>query len=335
MYTYNKKFYEYVEMHTSTSAKIVMPYIINLLNPKSVVDFGCAEGIWLEAARETDPDISVLGLDGDYVDRSRLKIPPECFRAVDLSKPIRLPKKYDLAISLEVAEHISEKNSTVFIENITNASDNILFSAAVPGQGGENHLNEQWQSYWVKKFEGKGYYADESIRDAFWNEKRIIFWYKQNILFFSKKEKSEDSKKCKHNIYDIVHPELAVSLRMAINELESQIYFLLTHEEEYKKIDLACKRAVEMKKDIIIYPFGMMGRICKKILNNKYRVLETAIVDNKLRLDSLNSISVRDLSELKENFIVLECCSNPGCKESVMRELREVVEEKNISSIFG
>ena len=148
--------------------------------------------------------IEILGIDGDYVHRDRLKIPAKNFLAADLRAPIFLEKRFDLAISTEVAEHLEEEQEEVYLENITKTSDQILFTAAVPGQMGVNHINEQWQSYWIKKFRERGYYCDYSIRDYFWNDKRINSWRRQNILYFSKKEtKLAEGKP----LMDVIHPE--------------------------------------------------------------------------------------------------------------------------------
>lgn len=205
MFLYDEKFYSNMENISMKMANIMMPYVINWIKPKSVVDFGCGEGIWLSAIKSVDANIEIFGLDGDYISKSRLRIPEECFLPVNLEREIELDRKYDLAISLEVAEHIAEKYSDIFVDSLIKSSDNILFSAAIPGQGGTNHINEQWQSYWIEKFKKRGYFVDISIREFFWNEERISPWRRQNILFFSK---SRGEVTERNEIYDIVHPKM-------------------------------------------------------------------------------------------------------------------------------
>jgi hypothetical protein len=92
------------------------------------------------------------------VNKNRLKIPKECFAEVELDKGISVDRKYDLAISVEVAEHLPPNAADIFIESIVKASDIVLFSAAIPFQGGTNHINEQWPEYWNKLFNKNGYY---------------------------------------------------------------------------------------------------------------------------------------------------------------------------------
>src|SRR5580704_15541831 len=87
------------------SAGCVVPIVLSLLPARSVIDVGCGVGTWTSKFLESGVP-SVLGIDGDYVNRDLLRIPPECFAAFDLAKPIQIDKRFDLAICLEVAEHL-------------------------------------------------------------------------------------------------------------------------------------------------------------------------------------------------------------------------------------
>jgi hypothetical protein len=159
--------------------------IFNLLKPHSLIDFGCGNGTWIKAFASLGVN-ELLGIDGDYVKKENLLIDPKFFRPYDLSKKFRTPKKYDLAISLEVAEHLEKKYAEQFIENIINHSDIILFSAATPGQGGVEHLNEQQISYWAEKFFNHGYIPFDFIRKKLKDFKNIEPWYLYNTLLYIK-----------------------------------------------------------------------------------------------------------------------------------------------------
>ena len=172
-------------VHNFKAPNEIVPFVINLLNPKSVVDIGCGIGTWLAIFKEHGVQ-KILGLDGSFVDKKLLKIHETSFKEVDLEKSFELENKFDLAISLEVAEHISFENSDVFIKSICNLSDLVIFSAAIPNQGGQNHINEQPPMFWIQKFELKGYKAYDVIRPVFWNNVDVDWWYKQNIFIFSK-----------------------------------------------------------------------------------------------------------------------------------------------------
>lgn len=130
----------------------------------------------------------VLGIDGDYVNRDKLRIAEHEFQSQDLSGPLSINKRFDLVISLEVAEHISEENSDNFVKSLTNLGEVVLFSAAIPGQGGTDHINEQWPSYWAEKFLAHGYLPVDCIRKRVWDDEKIMYWYAQNILIFTHKE---------------------------------------------------------------------------------------------------------------------------------------------------
>lgn len=333
MFVYNQEFYKHVEEHSRKEAEIIVPYILEKFHPKSIVDFGCAEGVWLSVIQSIEKESSILGLDGDYINKNQLKIPVSCFQAVDLSKPIQLQRKYDLAISLEVAEHIEEKYSDIFVDNLVKASDYIVFSAAIPGQGGTHHVNEQRQSYWINKFECRGYIVDNSVRNHFWNEAEIIFYYKQNILCFINKrvalEKTEEKE-----IYDVVHPDLLMKLRDTLNDKIPQLYTIINHPEDFEKIDCTCRKVLKTHKKIVIYPFGVMGKICKELLNCAYGVQEFAIVDNILCSMESNIISLEELSKLDEEFVIIECCNNPIFHNEVWRKLEKKIKDKEIYRIF-
>jgi SAM-dependent methyltransferase len=169
------------------SARIVVPALISLLRPRSVIDVGCGSGAWLSAFRENGVE-QILGLDGDHVDPSWLVIPKDYFRAVDLAKPFDLDRKFDLAMSLEVAEHLPKKHARDFVRNLVNLSPLVVFSAAVPFQGGVHHVNEQWPEFWQGLFEESGYKSLDLIRKQFWKNAGVKYWYRQNMFLFARED---------------------------------------------------------------------------------------------------------------------------------------------------
>jgi len=174
-------------IHNFEAAEEIVPFIIKLTNPKSVVDIGCGLGTWLKVFMDNNIT-DVLGIDGAYVDRKKLTIPENCFFPQDLTTPLVIKRKYDLAISLEVAEHLPDSISDSFVKSLTQASDVILFSAAIKNQGGENHINEQWYEYWQLKFANHGYKFYDVVRGFYWWNPKVDWWYAQNIFIVSNKE---------------------------------------------------------------------------------------------------------------------------------------------------
>lgn len=198
------------KMHNMDSSRIIVEKILQFYGPKSVVDFGCGLGTFLKAFKEKGV-ADVLGLDGEWVNRKLLNnyINHNEFLVVDLETKIDLKKKFDLAISLEVAEHLSKEKATLFVENLVNASDVILFSAAVPLQGGQNHINEQWVEFWQDKFAKHNYVFNDIIRRDLWNNKDVKWWYRQNMFIVTSNEKEFKQNNFSKNIeiLDYIHPE--------------------------------------------------------------------------------------------------------------------------------
>ena len=181
--TYNQDFYEDLKSTSATAAKYVTPYIIETFSPKSILDVGCGLGEWLRHFYLQGIE-DIRGVDGEYVKETELKIPKKNFTSRNLELSFSENRKFDLVMSLEVAEHLSEKAAEQFVETLTVHGDLILFSAAVPGQIGTYHINEQWQEYWIEKFNKRGYKHYDLIRTKFWNNPHVAWWYKQNAFIF-------------------------------------------------------------------------------------------------------------------------------------------------------
>ncbi|TXB63793.1 class I SAM-dependent methyltransferase [Phaeodactylibacter luteus] len=188
------------DIHNTNAAKHIIPFLLKRIQVKSVLDIGTGLGTWLDVFLENNIN-DVLGIDGAYVDKKLLSIPLKYFKEYDLRTKLDLDKQFDLVVSLEVVEHIDGKYEDIFFGNIINHGDTVLFSAAIPGQGGQNHLNEQWHQYWIDKFNSVGYKCYDIIRPHFWNTTEIEWWYRQNMFLFSKKDfMFEEFRKPMHNL---------------------------------------------------------------------------------------------------------------------------------------
>lgn len=180
---YNKDFYEDQQDGSLLSAREVWPVVFKYVRPASVIDIGCGVGTWLKALDEQHI-ADYLGVDGEYVRASELLIKPEKFVSHDLTRYFEAPRKFDLAISLEVGEHLPDASADQLVKTLTNAADAVLFSAALPGQTGTYHINEQWPEYWAAKFTAAGYTAIDCIRKEIWQNSRIPVWYRQNMILY-------------------------------------------------------------------------------------------------------------------------------------------------------
>jgi SAM-dependent methyltransferase len=183
---YNDAFYRDRQNKTRVATDEIVGRLLRIIpKPQSAVDLGCGVGAWLATLRELGVE-NVFGLDGPWVNRKYLAIKPEEFQQQDLTKPVSLDRRFDLAISLEVAEHLPEECSDQFVQNLVSLSDFVLFSAAPPMQGGANHINEQLIDYWLEKFERSGYVGIDCLRPYIWNDRRIGVWYRQNMALYVK-----------------------------------------------------------------------------------------------------------------------------------------------------
>ena len=188
---YTKKFYDRQVRMSVQSAQGVIPHLLSVYKPSSVVDVGCGLGSWLSVFKEHGVS-DIMGLDGAYVRKDQMLISAATeFAATDLSRPVILPRRYDLAVSMEVAEHLPSHRAESFIQDLVKLSDVVLFSAAIPFQGGTGHVNENWLEYWARLFMQNGYRVSDFLRPLIWNDSNIGSWYRQNLLVFYN-EKNQD-----------------------------------------------------------------------------------------------------------------------------------------------
>ncbi len=186
-YTYDNNYFEFIERGSFASAMTLVPFINKLLNPQSIVDFGCGRGAWLKIWIESGVT-DVIGVDGDYVLKNELHIDVRKFRVHHLEQPIDLGRKFDLVTSFEVAEHLSADKSQSFVKTLTNHSNAILFSAATVGQGGENHINERSLESWRDMFAAHRYYPYDFLRPVFEKCSSVKPWYRYNTLLYLNSE---------------------------------------------------------------------------------------------------------------------------------------------------
>ncbi len=190
-HTYSNEFFDYIDSGARTSARRMIETIQPWLNSQSVLDLGSGRGAWLQEWREAGVT-DVLGIDGDYVDQTRLSIPTKQFQVADLTQPVKLSRRFDLAQSLEVGEHLPKSAAEELVDSLTRHSDRVLFSAAVTGQGGEFHINEQPLSFWQGLFRARGYAAFDCVRPALKYSREVEPWYRYNTVLYMNKAGCDD-----------------------------------------------------------------------------------------------------------------------------------------------
>ncbi len=185
--TYSDQFFKNQRDMSRSSAQVIIPMLLELVQPRSVVDVGCGVGGWLAVFQEHGIE-DIRGIDGAYVNKDLLFIPREAFTEYDLRQPFQPERQYDLVVSLEVAEHLPPASAETFVRTLTGLGPVVLFSAAVPFQAGVNHLNEQWQDYWAGLFRQQGYLPVDALRKRVWSNENVAFWYAQNMLLYVRED---------------------------------------------------------------------------------------------------------------------------------------------------
>ena len=181
---YSGDFYSYIDAGSRRSARVVAGILLPEIKIGSLLDIGAGHGAW--AAEWLAAGVkSVLAVDGDYVRADQLAVPKKNFRAHDLATPLDLRKRFDLVQTLEVAEHLPHDKADLFVDNLVRHGDVILFSAAVPHQGGEHHVNEQPPEYWRRKFAGRGYQPFDFLRPRLAGRSEVMPWYRFNSYIYA------------------------------------------------------------------------------------------------------------------------------------------------------
>jgi len=208
---YDKDYFQLVEAQSESSASVVVPLLCELLQPSTVVDVGCGIGTWLKYFPRNGVS-EIAGMDGPWVERETLSIPPSAFEEVDLSRPPEPTRRFDLVVSLEVAEHLPAESAGPFVDFLTGLGPAVAFSAAIPLQGGSAHVNERWPNYWSTLFAKHGYASFDVIRERIWLDERIAWWFRQNLILYIDRERVSGYERLAgtpaREALPLVHPEL-------------------------------------------------------------------------------------------------------------------------------
>lgn len=223
------------KVHNLKAPKIIVKELLKYFKPKSVIDVWC--GLWTFVKVFQDNNIKAIWIDGSRVKKSKLYINRNSFIEKDLEKEIDFKKKYDLAISLEVAEHLSKNTAENFVKTLVSCSDYIIFSAAIPWQWWFKHINEQFPCYWENLFNKHWYKFYDVFRHIFWNNPNIYWRYKQNMFLVVKKWKKIPNKLIEKTPRNIIHPELFKSSNInSKNIWKISMYLLYRFYNKIKKI---------------------------------------------------------------------------------------------------
>ena len=195
-------------LHTTAGAEAALAALLPRYQISSLLDVGAGNGTWLRAAQNAGIK-DLQGVDGLQLAQGKLHVLPDLIGYHDLNTPMDLGRKFDLVISLEVAEHIEPENAHVFVDNLVHHGDIILFAAACPGQPGTHHVNCQWPAYWQEKFNAHGFVCSDWPREKLWDNRHIEPWYRQN-MFEAKRDAARAGSEPR--LRGMIHPDLVRDL---------------------------------------------------------------------------------------------------------------------------
>ena len=219
------------------SADFILGILWDYIQPNSVLDVGCGIGTWLSAIQSRGVR-DVCGIDGPWLNTVDVTCDRSLVQVRDLEADFDLGRRFDLVVCLEVAEHLSPGAADRFIANLVRHSSAVLFSAAIPFQGGHHHVNEQFLSYWIERFARHGFQPLDFIRGRIWDDARIRWWLRQNIILFAHEQLITGSERLSAisathvRPTSIVHPDIYLSrlqiLQNQINQFQQLAALLRT-----------------------------------------------------------------------------------------------------------
>jgi SAM-dependent methyltransferase len=240
---YDPVFFREIDFGSSRSAARIVPELIQLISPTSVVDVGCGRGTWL-AEFQRGGVTDVLGIDGAWVDRRHVQ--SEHFLAHDLRNPLTLDRKFDLVISLEVAEHLPPERAEDFVSDLTALGPVVAFSASILDCTGTGEINQQWPDYWADIFAKFGFTPLDDLRFKFWNDPQIEWWYRQNMILYA------------HRDYIAARPHWR-----AMQERQPPKVLRLVHPENYSE-KMGMLLEPELRQLFRVLPRATLGTIRRR-----------------------------------------------------------------------
>jgi SAM-dependent methyltransferase len=188
---YDRRFFETTDPHHVPMYTLLADSIVELEAPASVVDVGCGAGILLERFQERN--VEIRGIEGSRHAIELSGVRDHILRA-NLEHGVPAVGRFDLACCIEVAEHLPARSAKGLVDGLTRLSDAVVFTAALPGQGGTHHVNERPHAYWEGLFARAGFERDNR-RESELKERIAAIpepaWMRMNLMVFRRAAQSD------------------------------------------------------------------------------------------------------------------------------------------------
>ena len=210
------------------SAERILDILFRCYRPRSLLDVGCGLGSWLKVALARGVK-DVRGIEDRWLDPARLAVDPSLVERGELEQGFDCGRRFELAVSLEVAERLPESAAKGFVAALTRHAPAVLFSAAIPHQGGHHHANERFLSYWAALFARFGFRPLDLIRGEIWDDPTVLPGLRQSIVLFAYDDliaaneglRRESAALAARRPLSLVHPEVYLDrLELARRQLE-------------------------------------------------------------------------------------------------------------------
>jgi glycosyltransferase involved in cell wall biosynthesis len=324
---YTKVFYKQLKDGARRSAEVIVPLVLQLIPVRSVLDVGCGDGSWLSVFQEFGVK-DILGIDGDYVTRDILQIPANHFLAVDLTKPFNIGRVFDLAISLEVAEHLPAHCASGLVASLTQQAPVILFSAAIPMQGGAHHINEQWPDHWAELFREHNYLPVDCIRKRVWQDDLVECWYAQNTLLFVQSRFLESNaalqaefERTNLNQLCLVHPKQYRALETVVRAQQARLPSPVIEDDSLEDCTDMITRTFKTSVVIPCFNHGeFLPEAVHSVIGIKRNDVELIVVDDgsteERTRTELNSLAGLGIKVIRQENKGLAAARNVGIRAS-------------------
>ncbi len=146
--------------------------VVGIVNPRSVLDVGCARGLFVQALAATGLQASGIDISEHAIATAHVDV-RDRLRVASATEPLGGP--YDLVACIEVLEHMSPVDAQRAIDNIAAATDLVLFSSSPTDHDEPTHINTRPAEQWAAWFAERGFFRRTDVDLSFLSPWAVLF----------------------------------------------------------------------------------------------------------------------------------------------------------------